>query len=55
MEEKKKVVLLEEEIMDESEESSNLDLDELLEIEGGIDVDEDAGDCGLGCFLAGVY
>ncbi len=55
MEEKKKVVLSDEEIYDENEESTNLDLDELLEIEGGIDVDEDAGDCGLGCFLAGVY
>lgn len=55
MEEKKKVVLVDEEIIDENEECTSLDLDELLEIEGGIDVDEDAGDCGLGCFLAGVY
>ena len=55
MEEKKKVVLSDEEIINVDEESTNLDLDELLEIEGGIDVDVDAGDCGLGCFLAGVY
>lgn len=32
-----------------------LNLDELLEIQGGIDNDEDLANCGLGCFLGGVY
>ncbi|WP_196010022.1 hypothetical protein [Parabacteroides distasonis] len=41
--------------IDDLNESSELDLNELLEVEGGLDVDECAGDCGLGCFLAGIY
>ena len=32
-----------------------LGLDDLLEIQGGIDNDEDLANCGLGCFLGGVY
>lgn len=32
-----------------------LNLDELLEIQGGVDNDEDLANCGLGCFLGGVY
>lgn len=32
-----------------------LNLDELLEIQGGIDNDEDLANCGLGCFLGGIY
>lgn len=32
-----------------------LNLDELLEVQGGIDSDEDTSNCGLGCFLGGVY
>lgn len=32
-----------------------LNLDELLEIQGGIDNDEDLVNCGLGCFLGGIY
>lgn len=38
---------------DAAEESLNLD--ELFEIQGGIDNDEDLANCGLGCFLGGVY
>lgn len=56
MEELKKNVSPEiEDFSKENEESTNLDLNELLEIAGGIDTDEVAGDCGLGCFLTGVY
>lgn len=32
-----------------------LDLDELLEIQGGIDKEEERANCGLGCFLGGIY
>lgn len=32
-----------------------LDLDELLEIQGGVENDGEWPNCGLGCFLNGIY
>lgn len=41
-------------VQDWSEKEEVLNLDELMDVQGGIEKDPETDDCGLGCYLKGT-